>query len=294
MRSWFRRTRPAPPADPERAFEAAVRDAAARLSAAVVGYDPAGQARLSGMHLSGVVDLRAVKQVCLTSPRESWLPIVSEHLAGVASALLGQRDWADFDRVQPLLRSRLYDEGALLLADVVGRRLAPGVVEALVVARAGTISTLPRAVLGSWGMAAAPLYPPARAAVRAEGRLPCRQVDLGGAVFTAVEAASFFTTTHLFWLDAYVEVPAAGAVVAMPNRHLLLAHPLRDAAAVDAVRAMAVNAANCYDQGPGGVSPHVYWWRGGTLSLLPALVTDDGVTLRPPVEFADLLRRLGG
>lgn len=292
MSPLFRRHRATGPPDPERAFEEAVRGAAARLSAGVVSYDPAGEVQLSGMHLAGTVDLRNVKALCAASPPDRWEEIVGEHLAGLASALLSRRGLADLRRVQPLLRSRLYDEGALLLADVAARPLAPGIVEALVVAEGGAIATVPRPVAEGWDVPLDLLYPPARAAVRREGRLPTRQVDVGGPVLTAVESGSFFTTTHLFWLDSYLDLPADGAVVAVPNRHLVLAHPLRDATAVDAVHAMIVNTTQFYEQGPGGVSPHVYWWRSGALHLLPALVDAARVSFHPPPEFAAVLRRL--
>jgi hypothetical protein len=294
MRPWRSKHGSGPPLDDDAYFEQVVRDMAPRLSMTVLHYDPSGEVELTGMSLAGTVDLRNVRQLCRGVDRSAWGGILVDHLAGLAQVRSRPRGYDNLDRVRPLLRSRLYAEAEFLLDDVEARPVAPGVVEALVVSEAGTIATLPRTQVESWHEPLEELYRQARAQVRAEGLPQVRDVDVDGAVLHAVESPSFFTATSVFWLPELVDVPADGALVALPTRHLLLVHPIGDATVVPAVQAMVVNAYAFHDQGPGSLSPHLYWWRAGTLSLLPATVDPDRVTFRPPPDFAAVLRRLGG
>lgn len=290
----FGRSRHQAPLDDDAYFEQVVRDTAPRLSMTVLRYDPAGEVELTGMSLAGTVDLRNVRQLCRGADRRDWPQILVDHLAGLAQVRAHPRGYDDLHRVRPLLRSRLYPEAEFLLDDVEARPVAPGVVEALVVSEEGAIATLPRAQVAGWGAPVDELYLRARAAVHAEGLPAVREVDVDGAVLLAAESPSFFTTTSVFWLPELTGVPADGALVALPTRHLLFVHPIRDATVVPAVQAMIVNAYAFHEQGPGSLSPHLYWWRDGALSLLPATVDPDRVSFRPPLDFAAVLRRLGG
>ena len=278
--------------DDDAFFERMVREAAARLSMGVLRFDPAGEVEVSSMTIAGTVDLRNVRQICASLERDRWYGVIVEHLAGLASIRAAPRGYADLERVRPLLRSRLYDESEFLLADVLARPLAPGVVEALVVVEDGAIGTIPRPDARHWAEDLDNLYALARRQVREEGRPAVRDVDLDGVTLTAVESPSFFTTTHLFWLPDLVDLPADGALVALPTRYLMLVHPVRDASVVDAVQAMIVNTQALHEQGPGSLSPHLYWWRDGGLTLLPATVEPERISFRPPPEFGALVERL--
>lgn len=293
MSRWRRRRSRIEELDADEAFELAVRDVAQKLNAGILRYDRAGEVQLSGMWLAGTVDLRNVRQLCLQVPREEWTGVVWEHLAGLGSVQARPRAPRDFDETRPLLRARLYGEAEFLLSDVAARPVAPGVVEALVVADEGVIATVARSVADGWPEPLEDLLALGRDQVRAEGPVEPRLVDVDGAVLTALEAASFFTTTHVFWLDEYTALPPDGALVALPNRHLLLVHPLRDATVLDAAEAMLVNAHRFHEEGPGSLSPHLYWWRDGGLTLLPAVVEPDRVEFRPPAEFVEAMRRIG-
>ncbi len=278
----------------DEAFEAVVLDAASALSAAVVRYDSAGEVELSGVRLAGTVDLRNVRQLCAQVERDRWPEIVLDHLSGLATLQMAPRAAPTLQQAQPLLRSRLYGEAELALTDAVVRPLAPGLVEALVLLEGGAIATLSRPAVQRWGVATDDLFARGRAQVRGEGLLETRPVDVGGVTLTALEGTSFFTTTHLFWLAAYLALPPDGVLVAVPNRHLLLAWALDGPDVLDAAQALLVNADRFHQQGPGSLSPHLYWWHDERLTLLPAAVEPERVTFRPPAEFIPVIERLTG
>ena len=48
-----------------------------------------------------------------------------------------------------------------------------------------------------------------------------------------------------------------------------------------------------YREGPGSISPHLYWWREGRFAQLPSKVTATSVTFSPPDVFvSEVLDRL--
>jgi hypothetical protein len=64
-------------------------------------------------------------------------------------------------------------------------------------------------------------------------------------------------------------------------------HSIVDPSALRAIDAMVVMAANLCQEGPGSISPNLYWWRDGTLRTLPTRETDEHYEFVPPEEFVD-------
>jgi hypothetical protein len=86
--------------------------------------------------------------------------------------------------------------------------------------------------------------------------------------------------------------PSDGAVVAIPNRHVLLHHHITDLGVVAAVQSMIQVAHNFYVEGPGSLYDGLLWWHDGALTVLPSAVGKKGVEFAPPDAFVELLNRL--
>lgn len=262
-----------------------------RLGCVVEGYD-GDMVALWGHRLSGRVRLTDVRQICLPRPRDEWRDIVIGHLDGLAHARERGVDYGDLPATLPALRSRLYPAASMSGTDVVSRLLGTGLVEVLVVERAGGIGTVPSRVARDWGRDPGQLLDLGRRQVQAAGLVNRRLVDLGTIDCMVLEDASFYTTSHVFWLPTYLDVPREGALVVLPNRHLVMAHPIRDSSALPAVQALLVNAGRLYAEGPGSLSSRLWWWRAGRLTEMDAEVRDDRATFCPSAEFAAVLESL--
>ena len=103
---------------------------------------------------------------------------------------------------------------------------------------------------------------------------------------------SHFLASRLLALEALVgAVPGHGAVVGVPHRHMLVLHAIYDATVLDAVNLMAPFVVQQFQEGPGSLSPHLYWWHdGGELERL--VVDDDEGSITPPDGFVALLEAL--
>jgi hypothetical protein len=122
---------------------------------------------------------------------------------------------------------------------------------------------------------------------------PVREDDLGDGV-TAFFGDSFFVASRVLDLERFAgEVPVHGALVAIPQRHLLLVHRIETTRALKALNGMVGAADHFYRQGPGSIVPHVFWWRHGSALLrIPAGIRDGQHFIVPPDEFIAMLNAL--
>lgn len=220
--------------------------------------------------------------------REDWPVLVSEHLAhAVADAGTGP-DACDLEQVRPLLRTRVeaVDEVADLTR-VVGRHLNGDLVELLTV---GSRPVRPEEA-GCWSVPTGQALELAVANVRSGERLEAESIELSGTPVTRLTGTAPSTATHLRWLADYLPVPADGVLAVLPDPYTLLVHPVDGIGVVRAIERLRVHAART-----GGLSPQVYWWHGGRLTLIRAdIVLQRGQTrlvVAPPPEFARVLARL--
>lgn len=105
---------------------------------------------------------------------------------------------------------------------------------------------------------------------------------------------SFFVATHALWADE-LDPPSSehGTLVAIPNRSVLFAHPIRDDATVRMLTPMLELARRFADAGgPGKINANLYWQRGQQLDKIGLEETEDRILLSPASEFAQLLNRL--
>ncbi|MFE6272205.1 hypothetical protein ACFVQ9_25830 [Streptomyces goshikiensis] len=88
-------------------------------------------------------------------------------------------------------------------------------------------------------------------------------------------------------------LPAEGVLLTVPNRHNLVFYPLADSHVVEAVNALAQFGQGAYEDGPGPISPRVFWWRAGTLTSVTAFDHETRtMRLSPSEELMAILQRL--
>jgi hypothetical protein len=241
-----------------------------------------------------------LSQLCRGNPPGRWTSIVKDHFDSMVrsrsetSAL--EADEKDFAKMRPLLRVRLYGEESLEKAPgakLVRRPLAPGIAAVLVFDLPSSVATVSSDKAGAWGMSVDELFRVGIENVRAEGPLESMIQDVEGIPITLLGGESFFTTTHACFLEDYLRPPSPhGALIGLPHRGALLVHPVREKKALRAVQPLIQITRGMYEEGPGSLSPEIYWWRAGSWTLIKTWIENGRLNIEPPDGFLKVIEKL--
>ncbi|GAA3151806.1 hypothetical protein GCM10010466_48560 [Planomonospora alba] len=244
------------------------------------------------------VRLAGLRAEAARRSREDWPMLVSEHLAHTLATLDEPLDACDLDQIGPLLRTRLFLDDDLGPARVVGRHLAADLVEVLTIGHGPAGRPARPEEVGCWPITAAQALDLAAENARADERLAVAEEDLGGVTVRRLTGPTACAAAHLRHLGDYLPVPADGVLVVLPDPATLVVHPVEGLGVIQAIERLRVLAQREFEHAADPVSPQVYWWHGGRLSLIRAdLVRQDGQTrlvVAPPREFARVLAALAG
>lgn len=129
--------------------------------------------------------------------------------------------------------------------------------------------------------------------------IAARQIDDGLSVQQEIQAHgiratfgdSVFLTSRLLDLERLLgPMPADGAFVAVPHRHVLLTRSVEGGDAAGALSPLIQATRGMFHEGPGSLVPHVYWWRRAEpLTRIPSSVDADEVRVMPPTALLDVL-----
>lgn len=241
------------------------------------------------------VDLRTLAALCGDDDRDRWAEIVLTHLGPLLAPDPMAELEHDPDALREAVRVRLYPTEALA-GDHVSpphRQAADGLSEVVVVDTPDTVLVVDTDRFDVLGLDQRELFRLGRDNLRAHEPLDLQRRGDAAIELLVAEGDSFFTASWALLLDEAVELPPDGALVVVPSRHALLAHPLRDGDAVRAVQVLLGIAHRHFAEAPGNLSPDLYWFHDGGLHRLPTEETDDGqLAFHPPDDFVEVLNRL--
>jgi hypothetical protein len=233
-------------------------------------------------------------QTCHASGRADWPGTIREHFDNAFRSSRDSRELdaksESLDAVRSSLKVRLYHTDYLDQmggGGLVHRVPAEGLIETLVYDLPGSVRTVPPEHVRKWGVSTDELFRIGLANVKAEPPPVKQSFDVGkGALIQALVGDSFFTASHALFLEDHLAPrPAFGALVAVPHRHAVLFHPIESMRVVGAVNSMIPIAFGMYQEGPGSLSPGLYWWKTSALTLLPTKVSAQSISFSPPDEF---------
>ncbi len=114
-------------------------------------------------------------------------------------------------------------------------------------------------------------------------------IDANGVPLMHLFSDTLYGASFVPFLRDVVDVGGEGALVSIPLVHSVLVHPITEVSVVQAAQAMIPITRQVHKSGPGSLSPHVYWWRDGSLTWIPTYFGRDGVEFHAPNGLADLI-----
>lgn len=265
------------------------------LDLAVSSVGP-GVIRLRNGRSLGLLQLA---QHCNPHPQSAWRELIASHLCTVIAHL--------HDVVEPFsafdLRIRLLPDtpdDRDTLRSLGARPFAEGIVQVLAVDVEDAVRCVPAREITDIGWDLDEAWASARSQTELLERPDeIHTIDIGGADIVHVFGDRPFTASMVGVVDRLIadidDIGPDGAVVSMPLRHSVLVHPIAESVARTAIAGMIPITRQLFKQGPGSVSPHLYWWRDGTLQWIPTFFdgTITGVEFYPSEELAATVARLG-
>jgi hypothetical protein len=252
-----------------------------------------------GSPLPGTLGLANLMQSCALHELDEWNGLVAAHFDAIARSH-AQRDRYDaqvkeWGFVSPRLRIRLWDkEEAPQLPHSVLSEDIPGLLTALVVDLPEAIRSVSAGERAGWGRPDRELFRIARDNVLREVQPEARPFDPerpDGLLI--VEADSFYTASAA--LDAE-RVPGLlgqhGVFFSLPVRHGMLAWRFNALEDVQGIGPLARATRRLFDEGPGSLSPRIWWFRAGACIEVGYESSPEHVAVIPPAALAEYLRDL--
>ena len=242
--------------------------------------------------------LSNLAQLANARDRRDWPELVAGHFANLRASTGRDLDALgdDFEAVRSMLRVRLLaDEsmGGMSLGEIGGSRaFAPGILMALVYDFPDSTASVPPNHVDGWPLEADAVWETAIENVRLEPQPTREDVPAQNGVFTMAIDDSFYVATRALRLADELPPGTVDAVFAVPNRHMLLWHPIRDLSVVGAMQAMTQVTSKAFLDGPGSISNQLYWWHDGQVVHLPISAQGNRIDFMPPEEFVALLNTL--
>jgi hypothetical protein len=252
-----------------------------------------------GKHQLGLLNLA---QMCANNEPKDWAEIVTDHFRTLEKSYSEQKVLEeridDFARVAELLAVRLWPEDYLADLDrkkILHRRELPGTISALVFDLPSSIRNVTPEEIKSWGKSETELFRIGLANVMENCIPDVTEQDLGeGITLTLFSDESFFVASHALLLEEHPDcIGTFGALVGIPHRHVMLAFPIQDTRVLQAVHMMIPIIAGMERDGPGSISPLLYWYKDGDYTNLPYRIEKNTLNFSPPQEFVELLNLLG-
>lgn len=199
----------------------------------------------------------------------------------------------DFTWARPLLAVRIANY-SVSRDQLVAREDLPGTLTYLCLDLPSSVVTVTPESAGKWGVHTDELFAIGLENVRANYVPELMHDEFEpGIGFFALTGQDFFVTTNALMLKRWDGfVGQMGSLVAIPHRHTLICHPINSANSVVAVHRMAMVAQGLEKEGPGSITPNLYWYDGSVFRVIECRTEGDKFVVKPPPEFIDALNKL--
>lgn len=244
--------------------------------------------------------LSNLAQFCHHVGRGGWKETIASHFDNLFAAEEAEAQVAklarDFEGIRSLLKVRLYGDtslGGIELRPPASWELAPGLTVAFVYDLPTTVRSAGPAEVEAWGKSRDELLSVALENVRADPVESQPMAEGGASAPIACFADHFFAASHALLLGERIPPTAkASAVFTVPHRHALLYAPMVDMGVLESINRLIPTTAALFQDGPGSISPSLYWWRDGEVSLLPSHFDGGTAHFAPPDDFVHALETL--
>ena len=249
--------------------------------------------------------LHNIAQVCKQHAIEEYAERINGHFTTMLKALEFDKTFdqniTDFEKVKQYLAVRLYNEeymtyiGSLNEEEeiTVHRFVADDVYAMLVFDLPDAIRNVQLSHVLDWNRDEDELFSIGLANTRENYPMQLTREDMGGFTIWFANNDHFFTGNIVYELEDRPELLGSkGALIAIPHRHSALIYPIGDLDVINAIQKMIPAAYGMHEEGPGSLTPNLFWYHRGIFTRLPYEVREEKLHFIPPDNFLEMLNQL--
>lgn len=202
-----------------------------------------------------------------------------------------------FDEAEPLLAVRIWPEDYATQAgpdSLFFREDIEGTVSVLVFDFPTSVRSVTLDEFATWGMELEEVFEVALANTLTHYFQDVFHEELeSGIELWFLSDGSFFVASQALFLDQYPDcLGEFGSVFGIPTRDILLCHPIDNTEVIEAVDYLILAISGLEFEGPGSVSPYLYWYHEGVITNLPYSLGESEIEFSPPDIFLEVLNQL--
>lgn len=230
--------------------------------------------------------------------QKAWPQVVDRHVHQILAAMDAPDPFESMADEELLAGTylRLYEQQSIPDAGQYPHAtFAPGLLEMLALDLPDSVAVMTHQVVTRLG---------GYASMRERGLHQLRAVPIdehemldgpGGGQFHVVMGDSVYTGSLALILPEIAhkltgrDAGPHGRLLSVPNRHQLVWHDIQDAGVIGALQGMATFTPLGFEDSPGPLSPHVYWWSGAEYHQLTCDNDDGSRAIQVEPEFQAVL-----
>jgi hypothetical protein len=245
--------------------------------------------------------LRNLAQLCSQNDQSKWPDLVTSHFDALLQSFTKTSEiWdlvARYEQIENILAVRVWPEASLEnigAEKIVYRTDIAGTITILVYDFPKFVQNVRPEEARNWGKSDDELFDKALSNVLANFKPEITKEKLGDGIQIGIFSGdNFYIASHILLLDHYPDcIGKNGALVAIPHRHVMLCYPISTVEVVRAVNQLIPLILYLETQGPGSITPNLYWFHDGNYENLPYKVEDKAMQFFPPDSFVQMVNVL--
>jgi hypothetical protein len=244
--------------------------------------------------------LSNLASICHQTRQNNWKHVINDHFNNM---LEGQKEETElkkiidnFEQISGYLALRIWPKSYLETAikdELVYKEKIEELVTVLVLDLPRTVRSIKIEETKKWNKSVDELFEIGKENVLKKYPVQIDREMINEKPCYLLHGEHFFVSIQALILEKHPKcIGKYGAIVAFPHRHMVMVYPINGKDIIKSSSNLMAAATGMYNQGPGAISPNIYWYRTGTFAKLPYEVKEGKIQFTPPHDFIALLEQI--
>ena len=240
-----------------------------------------------------------ISQTCAKADKQEYERLLREHFDSMQKIYKFNQKFDrtknEYDLVSEYIGVRLITTesiGVIGKENVLIKQLTSDLSQMLIYDLPDSTVNIKPSILATWSKSKEEVFVTAYENCRRNYSIEPQDHNLEGVEVKVFTANHFFSPSVLLFEDEMQKYTSEyGSICIVPTRNLVMIYPITDLGVVDAVNKLIAVAHGAFRDGPGSLSPKLFWYANNMFTELPYRM-EDKLVFSPPQNFVDMLNLL--